>query len=183
MAPPAGELWCGGFHVGHPAATASGLDEDERLQPVLAGLRAARRLWSCSTFVDLDGACAAARACRRPLAVHGIWFATRTAAALLRECPDAPVAATLRQRLPGPPPAGVAAGFDVLGIGGEMCLPWTREDAGIELCRELGLPTEPPPFLPDMKVANRLVRALEDDALGAPVLWVRCWRTVHATCS
>src|SRR5262249_57886887 len=64
MAPPAGELWCGGFHVGHPAATDSGLDEDERLQPVLAGLRAARRLWSSSTFVDLEGARPAARVCR-----------------------------------------------------------------------------------------------------------------------
>ena len=179
MAPPAGELWCGGFHLGHPAATDSEL-KDERLQPVLAGLRAQRRLGACSTFVDLDGACAAARACRRPHAVHGVWFSTRTAAVLLRECADAPVAATLRLRLPGPPPAAVAAGFDVLGIGGEMCLPWTREDAGIELCRELSLPSDPPPFLPDPKVANRLVRALEDDALGAPVLWVRCWRTVHA---
>ena len=178
MATSSAALLCAGFYLGHPGAGGQPA-KDARLLPLLTQLRAPARFVPPDAFVDLDGALAAGRliGCAE---IHGLWFTAATAAVLLRECDDATVAAVLRRGRRGPPPAAVAAGFDVLGIGGALCLPWTREDAGQALARDLHLPLAPPPFLPDARAAAALARELDADTLCAPVLWVHCWRTVHA---
>jgi len=173
------ERHAAGYYVGHPAVGPA-LHRDAALAPVLTALRAAGRFSPPNLFFDLDAARLVARSAPGTYAPQGLWLPRPTVGRLRREIANTPLAAILARGVTGPEDDVVAAGHDVLGFGGELVLSFVREDAGRALCRERSLPLDPPPFLPDAATARRLAAALNADEFGAPVLWVRCWRTVHA---
>src|SRR5262245_42796477 len=168
-----------GYYVGHPAVGPA-LHRDAPLAPVLAALHAAGRFSPPNLFHDLDAARIVARSAPGAHAPQGLWLPQPGVGRLRREVADTPLAAILARAVTSPDDDIVAAGHDVVGCGGELGRSFVREDAGRELCRQRSLPLDPPPFLPDAATARRLAAALNADELGAPVLWVRCWRTVHA---
>lgn len=176
---PPPDLLFAGYFVGHPA-TGPDLGRCGPLGAVLRELAARERCHGRRVFTDL----AAARqvACDAPgaQAPHGLWLERPVAEQILAEDQDAAVAPLLRAGPGRAAEAPVAAGYDVLGIGGALILAWTSEDAGRRFGRSLGLQLEPVPFLPDGDAADELVALLDAEDLGAPVLWTRCWRTVHA---
>jgi len=168
-----------GYYVGHPAVGPA-LHRDAALASVLAALRDAGRFSPPNLFHDLDAARTVARRAPGAHAPQGLWLPEPSLGRLRREVASTPLAAILARGVTGPDDDVVAAGHDVVGFGGDLVLSFVREDAGRDLCRERSLPLDPPPFLPDAATARRLAAALNADELGAPVLWVRCWRTVHA---
>lgn len=179
MTPPTETLVCAGYTLGHPA-TVPDPQRLAALAPVLAALEAAGRWARPALFFDLAAARDAAAQLGGVLAPQGLWVPTTAVARLRREVRGTALDRMLAANHSGPLPPVVAGGHDVLGFGGDLVLSFVREDAGQDLCHRLALPIDPPPFLPDAATARRLVTALERDELGAPVLWVRCWRTVHA---
>lgn len=151
-----GKWTCLGYCVGHPAASAD---------PAWHEDLAAARL---------------AAAGRNPAAVHSVWLSHKRAAALRTELDDERLRRRLAQPSAEPPPDGVAAGWDLLGFGDGLCLSWTGEPAGRDLAERLQILARPGTFLPDLRAATELAAELEDDVLCAPVVWLPCWRTVHA---
>lgn len=179
-------ILCGWF-LGHPA---TGPDPGRDLPPhapltaVLRELTAAGRYHAPGLFTDLDAVRSAARHAPGAFAPQALWVPGERAREVQREVDGSALGALLARATPGPAHGDsahlVAAGHDVLGFGSDLLLTFAREPEGQRLCRRLGLPPDPPPFLPDADTADALCAALDDEDLGAPVLWVRCWRTVHA---
>ncbi len=172
-------LVCAGYFLGHPAL---GPDprRDPAMAPTLTQLATEGRYARPTLFFDLDAALQVARATGGVVAAQGLWLPLSVLGRVRREVAGTPIATMLARDVRGPDAAAVASGHDVVGFGGELMLSFAREEAGQDLCRDLGLPSDPPPFLPKASVARRLAEVLNDDDLGAPVLWARCWRTVHA---
>lgn len=174
-----GTLVRAGFYYGHPAANPTALRAPE-LQPLLAELQAAHRFFPPGFFSDLAAACAVAQRCQSKLAPQGLQVPATAVARLRRAIGPSPLASLLGRADGAPLPPPVAAGHDVLGFGDDLVLSFAREDAGLDLCHRLALPLDPPPFLPDAATARRLVQALDAEELGAPVYWLRCWRSVYS---
>ena len=171
-------LLCAGYFVGHPACGPE-IERAATLADLLSGLRAEGRYLGSGVFADLAGATLAIERLGATVAAQGLWLGPRAAQRVRREDPGSATSEMLARSRSEAEGRVVAAGHDVIGLGGDLRLCFTHEDAGRELCRELGLPAEPPPFLPRPTAARRLAAALNDEELGAPVLWIDCWRTIH----
>ena len=173
-----GERLCAGFFLGHPA-TGPQPEREASLRTLLAQLQDAGRYDPPGVFAELEAALLAARRVSTGIAPQALWLSVGTVLRVRAEVDGTAVGRMLHRRCCAMP-AAVAAGHDVVGFGGDLRLSFAREDRGLEVCRELGLPPDPPPFLPNAATARRVAADLNSEELGAPVLWVRCWRTVHA---
>lgn len=187
MPMPDAALCCGGYYLAHPAAASAALaTADDAARRMLHELTP-ELFAPPATFMTLDAAIGFAAAHRPGTAVvHGIWLAESRARAMLRE--EAParsaglpaVLRALRRGAAVTLPPCLAMGWDVLGFAGDRCWSWHSEAAAMEALRACGKQAMAHDLLPTAAVARQLVRALEDELLGAPVLWRSWQRTVHA---
>jgi hypothetical protein len=179
------ELVCAGFYLGHPAARAA--MPAAATAELLAELRRTRRLVPPHAFRDLPAARAvAALGAPPPPWIHGLWLPRDAADDLLEEeasapsCGLPPAFRLLRQRLgPAAHDAPARIGYDVLGFAGATCCSWRTERAARAVATRLGIASTDD-LLAERERAEALAQELEDDDLGAPVLW-RVWCvTQHA---